>query len=182
MHTAQLDALVTCVRTGTETVCEELAFKYTLQLGSPTDARTLSQSTSNDKGMTADSGWEGHLGRGVDDRGRIVREADVSDAILSAVDAFRGLPGKRVVQPDGIIVPSCYKELLTSVEVQGIDPAGAVLQADWRHSRLVQHAPELLCPSAGTDLADNVVMSLQITLNTLPMPKVRMMSSSSCIT
>ena len=47
-----------------------------------------------------DIGCEADLGRGVDDRCRIVREADVSDAILSAVDAFHGLPGERVVQSD----------------------------------------------------------------------------------
>ena len=67
-----------------------------------------------------------------------MREADVSDAIFSAVDAFRGLPGKRVVQPDRIIVPSCYKELLTSMKVQRIDPACAVLQGDQKQLRFLQ--------------------------------------------
>ena len=57
----------------------------------------FSQPARNDKGTKADSGGEAQLGRGVNDRGRIVREADISATILSAVDAFRGLPGKRVV-------------------------------------------------------------------------------------
>ena len=59
-----------------------------------------SQSIHDDDGMAIDIGCEAHLGRGVKDRGRIVREADISDAILSAVDALRGLPGEGIIQPD----------------------------------------------------------------------------------
>ena len=42
--------------------------------------------------------------------------------------------------------------------------------------------PNILRRCAGIDLNNKVTIDLQITLNTLPMPNVRMMSSSSCIT